>query len=222
MNTKVINQNRRKILTRATLGSAALGISQLAPKTWIKPVVDSVLLPAHAQTTQNEVIPGSQEEILVDSYSAVTRRMITNQASLPANGTGAQRLQDLFIPVANAIGVDTLPSEGTAIESEEVYLSQIANDLYDFVYVYTDVYASGAGVFSFILQGELRLGTPVTLKRFACGKAAGSSVVLLTKINPGVSAHIDVNSGKRPIDLDHAPAASPPSVSSCIRPPIPR
>jgi len=220
MNNNPISHSRRKILTRATLSGVVFSVSQSAPETWIKPVINSVLLPAHAQTSQNEIIQSSSDDSQVNSYSAVMRQTISNQASVPADRTATQRLQDLFIPVANAVSINPPPSEGKAIETEEVYLSQIADELYDFVYVYTDVYASGAGVFSFILKGELRPGIPVTLERLACGKTAGSSEVVLTKIIPGISAHVDVNSGKRPIDLGFAPAASPPSVNTCIRPPL--
>lgn len=39
---------RRKLLLG--LGGTALGASQL-PQTWSKPIIDSVILPVHAQTT---------------------------------------------------------------------------------------------------------------------------------------------------------------------------
>jgi len=45
------NKTRRKILETATAGTA-IGI--ILPKAWIKPIVESVILPAHAQASTSE------------------------------------------------------------------------------------------------------------------------------------------------------------------------
>ncbi len=42
---------RRRILKALATGTGAVATVKLAPEKWTKPVVDSVLLPAHAQTT---------------------------------------------------------------------------------------------------------------------------------------------------------------------------
>ena len=47
---------RRKVL--ALLGGGLLGATQL-PKTWTRPIVNTVMLPAHAQTTSDTgTLPG--------------------------------------------------------------------------------------------------------------------------------------------------------------------
>ncbi len=55
---------RRKLLRALTLGGGAVTLSQL-PTTWSKPAIDSVVLPAHAQTTMNP-LSGSQTILFQD------------------------------------------------------------------------------------------------------------------------------------------------------------
>jgi hypothetical protein len=53
-NTKMsqkTNNSRRKLLKTVTAGSGAVVAGKLLPESWSKPIVDSVLLPTHAQTT---------------------------------------------------------------------------------------------------------------------------------------------------------------------------
>ncbi len=45
-----MQDKRRELLKALTLGGGAVAATQL-PSTWSKPVVDSVMIPAHAQTT---------------------------------------------------------------------------------------------------------------------------------------------------------------------------
>lgn len=52
---KVISRQsdkRRKILKNTAIATGAVAASKLVPSDWSKPVVDSVLLPAHAQTSE--------------------------------------------------------------------------------------------------------------------------------------------------------------------------
>jgi hypothetical protein len=45
-----MKSNRRNLIKALTLGGGVLSASKI-PTAWAAPVVDSVLLPAHAQTT---------------------------------------------------------------------------------------------------------------------------------------------------------------------------
>jgi len=45
------NENRRKLLKTIVTGSGAVVAGNALPEGWAKPVVDSVILPAHAETT---------------------------------------------------------------------------------------------------------------------------------------------------------------------------
>ncbi|HHD63392.1 MAG TPA: twin-arginine translocation signal domain-containing protein [Desulfobulbaceae bacterium] len=46
----LVDQSRRKTLKKIAAGGAVAGILALSGK-WSKPVVDSIILPAHAQAT---------------------------------------------------------------------------------------------------------------------------------------------------------------------------
>lgn len=50
-------RSRRDFVKKLAAGTAvAAGASQVLPKTWVKPVVDSVVLPVHAQSSQPGLI----------------------------------------------------------------------------------------------------------------------------------------------------------------------
>ena len=51
------NKARRSILRTLVLGGSATAASQLLPDSWIKPVVNQVLTPAHAQTSISPPAP---------------------------------------------------------------------------------------------------------------------------------------------------------------------
>ena len=50
-NQENLSQSKRKILTSIGVTSGVVGASALVPSTWVKPAVNSVILPAHAQAT---------------------------------------------------------------------------------------------------------------------------------------------------------------------------
>jgi hypothetical protein len=47
----VSDQSRRKVLKSIARGGGAVAAAKALPERWLKPVVESVLLPAHAQTS---------------------------------------------------------------------------------------------------------------------------------------------------------------------------
>jgi len=51
------NENRRKLLKSIAAGSGAVIAGKSLPESWSKPVVDSVMLPAHAQTSPSPCTP---------------------------------------------------------------------------------------------------------------------------------------------------------------------
>jgi hypothetical protein len=53
MSDKKSNDSRRKLLKSIAAGSGAVVAGKTLPEAWIKPVVDSVMLPAHAETTDD-------------------------------------------------------------------------------------------------------------------------------------------------------------------------
>ena len=51
------NENRRKLLKSIAAGSGAVIAGKSLPESWSKPVVDSVILPVHAQTSPSPCTP---------------------------------------------------------------------------------------------------------------------------------------------------------------------
>ena len=44
---------RRRILKKMAVGGGIVTASQVMPERWTKPVIDSVILPAHARSSEN-------------------------------------------------------------------------------------------------------------------------------------------------------------------------
>ena len=59
MSNKKSSDSRRKILKSIAAGSGAIVAGKSLPESWSRPVVDSVLLPAHAQTSPSPSPPPS-------------------------------------------------------------------------------------------------------------------------------------------------------------------
>ena len=75
------DQSRRKLLKSIAAGSGAIVAGKSLPESWTKPVVDSVLLPVHAQTSE------------------VPLGFSTTQFNIASLEPG---LQEFFIPTAHA------------------------------------------------------------------------------------------------------------------------
>ncbi len=71
MTEKKITGSRRKALKSIAAGTGAVVAGKSMPESWSKPVIDSAILPAHAQTSQHIICTPSPDSIIV-----------TNDASL--------------------------------------------------------------------------------------------------------------------------------------------
>jgi hypothetical protein len=113
--------NRRKILKGTLAGVGAIGASGKLPTTWTKPVTDSVLLPAHAQTTQPEECGLRAQAFFVGDSTWNGDIFLDRTAFLPFEcGTSGEDLltnscsQDISLFLVN-IALDRPPgSAGTA------------------------------------------------------------------------------------------------------------
>ncbi|MCP3850972.1 MAG: hypothetical protein GY694_12150 [Gammaproteobacteria bacterium] len=55
-------KTRRKLIKTAVIGTGVLSSAGAIPRKWSKPVIDSVILPSHAQTTDGSGSnPGEKE-----------------------------------------------------------------------------------------------------------------------------------------------------------------
>jgi len=85
------NDNRRKLLKSIAVGSSAVVAGQSLPQSWTKPVVDSVMLPAHAETTDDsgtlppEVCTDLLRLEIQDGYNASGTGPVLNDSDKPLN-----------------------------------------------------------------------------------------------------------------------------------------
>lgn len=93
------NNPRRKLLKSIAAGSGAIVAGKSMPETWSRPVVNSIMLPAHAQTTQGQLLlTGSSGNDNASNH--INKQMYQNIASDKA-GT-LERITSNFISNANA------------------------------------------------------------------------------------------------------------------------
>jgi len=83
VSTKVNGGRRRLLTTLAWSGSAMIAL----PERWTKPVIQSVMLPAHAQTSATEEEPQSEPQTISVSCSGTYEGTIPGGTPNPCFGT---------------------------------------------------------------------------------------------------------------------------------------
>ena len=89
MTDKKSSESRRKLLKSIAAGSGAIVAGKNLPESWSRPVVDSVMLPAHAQTS------------LAPLYSTIATRT-ENQSD---GNTMIAGIMERLVPTAEAGGI---------------------------------------------------------------------------------------------------------------------
>ncbi|GEM_PF-3285392 len=90
-----IQKKRRNLLRSLTLGAGSLTLSQI-PHSWIKPVVQAVILPAHAQTSDDVVSPeidirgGDGTPISIPNGSTTPNPGNNTDLGIATNGSSSQ------------------------------------------------------------------------------------------------------------------------------------
>ena len=92
MKDKKSRENRRKLLKSIAAGSGAIVAGKSLPETWSRPVVDSVMLPAHAQTS-----PTSPTETRIYSDTGGI-----GENTYGEDNTLLAEAFDMLVPTANA------------------------------------------------------------------------------------------------------------------------
>ncbi|GJL82536.1 MAG: hypothetical protein DHS20C01_21700 [marine bacterium B5-7] len=113
--------NRRKLIKALTIGGVAAGTAKL-PEQWAKPVVESIVLPAHAQTTQPEAPPGPD---LGDGYFLA-------QGSGIALQQPDDSILDYFARPAHAqddIDADQFVVGCVSLKDGKLYIDSLYNDI---------------------------------------------------------------------------------------------
>lgn len=103
------DNSRRSTLKTLLVGGGTLTLGAL-PSKWTKPVVDSVILPVHAQTTETEPPP--------TETGPAPNGISVPATSLPLESGRAPRLLDYVIPSARA-SAPSIPAGFLCIESTE-------------------------------------------------------------------------------------------------------
>ncbi len=83
MTDKKASDSRRKILKSIAAGTGAVVAGKSLPENWAKPVVDSVMLPAHAETSPNT--PACVRIEFQFPYSAAGDSTPITEIEFPAN-----------------------------------------------------------------------------------------------------------------------------------------
>ncbi len=127
---------RRELLKALTLGGGAVAATQL-PTTWTKPVVDSVTLPVHAQTT-SETEPVPECELVqtirgatvscADSVFSETRYYAIRSADAPCGFQVTESSSDPGFPYVRISLDRTATLSGITITSFDTGGSQIGGD----------------------------------------------------------------------------------------------
>ena len=97
MNDKKSSESRRKLLKSIAAGSGAIVAGKSLPEEWARPVVDSVMLPVHAQTSTEAP---SEAPSFVSAGGPLPPRVSLDSESLFAD------LSDALVPEAKANGFD--------------------------------------------------------------------------------------------------------------------
>lgn len=78
------NESRRKLLKSIAAGSGAIVAGKSLPESWSRPIIDSVLLPAHATTSQATlVIPGATRTCNAGDAVFSTEYYIDHSGAVP-------------------------------------------------------------------------------------------------------------------------------------------
>jgi len=215
--TKHKQTTRRKALKNIALGGGVLGASQIGAEKWVKPVVDSIVLPAHAATTDSTGASSggvTPAPLLRFSLSLTEVKPSEANTSIQAGKSryiadqAMEQLQDLLVPSAQA---------GEATTTEEFYLGQVAGSLYHFKYVRVQGGHSGGIVFTNEVEGDISIGQTVGMVESFCGQPGRSYSVTLVSATAGGTAVLNMSRFRGDLILNSAPNATPPaSPGECI------
>ena len=118
MTDKKSSEKRRKLLKSIAAGSGAIVAGKSLPDSWSKPVVDSVILPAHAQTS-----PAAPPAPPAPPVSGLTGIFITTEQITADSSAGGT--VDLAIAVCSDI-VNTVATVTGVVGSVQVNETGIA------------------------------------------------------------------------------------------------
>ena len=149
MTDKKSSESRRKLLKSIAAGSGAIVAGKCLPESWSKPVVESVMLPAHAQTSmasfsgsnsndQGSISPDSQFARTLDAMVSEAHASYEDEAQscIQQNGDGTVRVDciigdggDRFMKL-NAQSV-TVGGSAVAMSGESCFVDMLEQTMLD-------------------------------------------------------------------------------------------
>ena len=97
------NQGRRRLLKSLAVGGGAMSAAKVVPEAWVKPVVDSVVLPAHSQTSPGgDPTPGGNPLGQFRSGIQVVDVLPAGPDELIVEESISEELLEFFMPSAHA------------------------------------------------------------------------------------------------------------------------
>lgn len=122
-------ENRRKLLKTVAAGGGAIIAGKTLPDSWSRPVVDSILLPVHAQTssgpfggTSSNSISGIESDSL---FARATRSLVSEAAAVPQPPVPAYDFTYCITPVSDdTANVAVLVSRADACFMEPVLFTR--------------------------------------------------------------------------------------------------
>ena len=183
---------RRKLLKTVVAGGGAVTVAKMMPDEWSRPVVDSIMLPSHARTSESPFGP------FIFSGNVAEQGEPTEQL---AEQGFSEELLEFFTPVATAGAFASDGMTFTANESGPSYLcsdwnyssrtsmmsvnidnttplSFAANcHLGDLLYVTGGEYAEGVGWKVFVRSDNTNISTTVEMVPGGPGCTSGDTVI---------------------------------------------
>ena len=149
MKDKNSSESRRKLLKSIAAGSGAIVAGKSLPESWSRPVVDSVMLPAHAETSMR-IFGADNEPLMIGSiFESASDSMLTRLFDSAIEG---------LVPSAIAGGKGINPNSYSACAEVNGSNLETWFQLFDDMYLIGD-YAgtlplSGKGNFSLTVYGD--------------------------------------------------------------------
>ncbi len=206
---KDTNSQRRKLLKTVAISGGVIGATQSMPEKWLKPVVDSVILPSHATTSDNSGSLAGDEAITTtlppaDKYYLQIDYLNTASSSERNDSSLLEQLADGLIPPAHA--------GNPANYVERFFLQHLGGVLYNFVYQATGGY-SGL-TFQIFFEGNIQEADTRTFNHRRCyDRIGGQSEVTLDKVESGYAY---INKDGELYTLKISTGASAPTYKACL------
>ncbi len=129
------NDSRRKLLKSIAAGSGAVVAGKSLPESWSKPIVDSVLLPVHAETTSTGSNTESTCTAVDDEFTPTD--ILGGDGSVPAPGVLANDSCTQVVSNTDPVLVQHGPVNSLTVNADGSFDYQVEDENTIFTFTYT-------------------------------------------------------------------------------------